>query len=42
VAAWLGGRFFRAHDVQATRRVLDTVASIRGSRPPAVARRALA
>ena len=42
VAAWLGGRFFRAHDVQATRRVLDTVTSIRGSRPPAVARRALA
>jgi len=42
VAAWLGGRFFRAHDVHATRQVLDTVASVRGTRPPAVARRALA
>ena len=26
---------FRAHDVRATRRVLDMVASIRGDRPPA-------
>jgi dihydropteroate synthase len=42
VAAWLGGRVFRAHQVRETRRVLDTVASIRGTRPPAVARRALA
>ena len=42
VSAWLGARVFRAHDVAATRRVLDTVASIRGDRPPAVARRALA
>ena len=42
VSAWLGARVFRAHDVAATRRVLDTVASIRGSRPPAVARRGLA
>jgi dihydropteroate synthase len=42
VAAWLGGRVFRAHQVGETRRVLDTVASIRGTRPPAVARRALA
>ena len=42
VSAWLGGRIFRAHDVRATRRVLDTVAAIRGSRPPAVARRGLA
>ncbi|MFL6129298.1 MAG: dihydropteroate synthase [Mycobacteriales bacterium] len=42
VCAWLGARVFRAHDVTATRRVLDTVASIRGTRPPAVARRGLA
>ncbi len=42
ISAWLGARVFRAHDVAATRRVLDMVASIRGTRPPAVARRALA
>jgi dihydropteroate synthase len=42
VAAWLGARVFRAHDVAATRRALDTVAAIRGTRPPAVARRGLA
>lgn len=36
VAAWLGVTVFRAHDVRATRRVLDMVASIRGERPPAV------
>ena len=42
LAAWLGGRVFRAHQVRETRRALDTVASIRGTRPPAVARRALA
>jgi dihydropteroate synthase len=42
VSAWLGARVFRAHDVAATRRVLDTVASIRGTRPPTVARRGLA
>ena len=42
VSAWLGARVFRAHDVAATRRALDTVASIRGTRPPAVARRGLA
>jgi dihydropteroate synthase len=42
VSAWLGARIFRAHDVAATRRVLDTVASIRGTRPPAVSRRGLA
>jgi dihydropteroate synthase len=42
VSAWLGARVFRAHHVRATRRVLDMVASIRGTRPPAVARRALA
>ncbi|HVU91147.1 MAG TPA: dihydropteroate synthase [Jatrophihabitans sp.] len=42
ISAWHGARVFRAHDVRATRRVLDMVASIRGSRPPAVARRGLA
>jgi dihydropteroate synthase len=34
VAAWLGTVVFRAHDVRATRRVVDMVASIRGDRPP--------
>jgi dihydropteroate synthase len=42
VAAWLGARVFRSHDVAATRRVLDMVASVRGERPPAVAVRGLA
>ena len=42
VSAWLGARVFRAHDVAATRRVLDMVSAIRGDRPPAVARRGLA
>jgi dihydropteroate synthase len=42
ISAWLGARMFRAHDVRATRRVLDMVASIRGTRQPAVARRGLA
>ncbi len=37
VAAWLGATVFRTHDVLATRRVLDMVASIRGDRPPSVA-----
>ena len=34
VAAWLGATVFRAHDVRATRRVVDMVASIRGDRAP--------
>jgi dihydropteroate synthase len=42
VCAWLGARVFRVHQVRETRQVLDMVASIRGSRPPAVARRGLA
>jgi dihydropteroate synthase len=42
VSAWLGARVFRAHQVRQTRSVLDMVASIRGERPPAVARRGLA
>jgi dihydropteroate synthase len=42
IAAWLGARLFRAHDVIATRRVLQTVAAIRGDVDLAVGRRALA
>ncbi len=42
VAAWLGARVFRAHDVAATRQTLDMVAAIAGSRAPAVSRRGLA
>ncbi len=34
IAAWLGATVFRAHDVRATRRVVDMVATIRGDRPP--------
>ncbi|NUO91607.1 MAG: dihydropteroate synthase [Dermatophilaceae bacterium] len=39
VAAWLGATVFRAHDVRATRRVIDMVATIRGDRPQRVALR---
>ena len=39
VAAWLGATVFRAHDVRATRRVVDMVATIRGDRPPVRATR---
>ena len=42
VAVWLGARVVRAHAVQATRRVVDTVAAIAGTRDLAVGRRALA
>jgi dihydropteroate synthase len=42
ISAWQGARLFRVHQVRPTRQVLDMVASIRGDRPPAVARRALA
>ena len=38
VAAWLGATVFRAHDVRATRRVVDMVASVRGERPPGAER----
>jgi dihydropteroate synthase len=34
VAAWLGATVFRAHDVRATRRLVDMVATIRGDRSP--------
>jgi hypothetical protein len=44
VYAWLGARYFRVPESQADgmRQVLDMVASIRGTRPPTVARRGLA
>jgi dihydropteroate synthase len=42
ISAWHGARVFRAHQVRETRQVLDMVASIKGDRPPAVARRGLA
>lgn len=42
VAAWLGVRVFRAHNVAEVRQALDMVASIRGDRAPAVSRRGLA
>ena len=41
LAAWHGARVFRAHDVAETRQVLDMVASVRGTRPPARALRGL-
>jgi dihydropteroate synthase len=34
VAAWLGARIFRAHNVTETRQALDMVAAIRGDLPP--------
>ena len=37
VAAWLGATVFRAHDVRATRRTADMVATIRGDRTPRLA-----
>lgn len=36
IASWLGCTVFRVHDVQATRRALDMVASIKGVRAPLV------
>jgi dihydropteroate synthase len=42
VAAWTGARVFRAHQVRQTRRVVEMVASIAGTRPPARVLRALA
>jgi hypothetical protein len=42
VCAWLGARVFRTGEVGDTRQVLDMVASIRGTRPPARTRRGLA
>jgi dihydropteroate synthase len=42
ICAWHGARVFRVHDVLETRQVLDMVASIRGTRPPARVVRGLA
>lgn len=42
IAAWLGARIFRAHDVTATRRVLQVVSAVRGDSDLAIGRRALA
>jgi dihydropteroate synthase len=42
VSAWHGAQVFRTHDPRETRQVLDMVASIRGTRPPAAPRRGLA
>jgi dihydropteroate synthase len=42
VAAWGGARVFRAHQVKQTRRVVEMVASIAGTRPPTAVLRALA
>jgi dihydropteroate synthase len=42
VAAWLGARVFRAHNVAETRQALDMIASVKGVRQPAVSRRGLA
>ncbi|GAB2732747.1 dihydropteroate synthase [Salinifilum aidingensis] len=42
VAAWQGARVFRAHQVAQTRRVVEMVASIAGTRPPDAVLRALA
>jgi dihydropteroate synthase len=42
LSAWHGARVFRAHDVAETRQLLDMVASVRGTRPPARAVRGLA
>jgi dihydropteroate synthase len=41
LAAWLGARVFRAHNVSEVRQVLDVVRSVRGERAPAVQRRGL-
>jgi dihydropteroate synthase len=42
LAAAAGARVFRAHEVRATRRTLDMVAAVAGTRPPARTVRALA
>ena len=42
VSAWHGAQVYRVHEVAQTRQVLDMVASIRGTRPPARVVRGLA
>lgn len=41
VAAWEGAAVFRAHEVRRTRHTVEMVASIRGTRPPALCLRGL-
>ncbi|NIJ13377.1 dihydropteroate synthase [Saccharomonospora amisosensis] len=41
VAAWQGAAVFRAHEVRRTRQVVDMVASIAGTQPPALCLRGL-
>jgi dihydropteroate synthase len=41
ISAWHGARVYRAHNVAQTRQTLDMVASIMGTRPPAVQLRGL-
>lgn len=41
LAAWLGVRLFRAHNVPEVRQALDMIASVRGDRPPCAAHRGL-
>jgi dihydropteroate synthase len=41
IAAWQGAAVFRAHQVAATRRVVEMAAAIRGTRAPLAARRGL-
>ncbi|RKT52631.1 dihydropteroate synthase [Saccharothrix australiensis] len=42
IAAWQGAKVFRAHEVRRTRHVVEMVAGIAGTRPPARVLRALA
>ncbi|MGZ4485055.1 MAG: dihydropteroate synthase [Nocardioidaceae bacterium] len=42
VSAWHGAQVYRVHEVAETREVLDMVASIKGTRPPAAVVRGLA
>jgi dihydropteroate synthase len=42
VAAWLGARVFRAHNITETRQALDTIATIKGDRIPSRTVRGLA
>jgi dihydropteroate synthase len=42
VSAWQGARVFRVHEVAEARQVLRMVSAIKGTTPPAVARRGLA
>lgn len=41
VAAWLGARVFRVHDVAASRQALDLISVLRGTAGPAATRRSL-